>query len=73
MLAGISLAGLPMIALTLHLWGWLAIQWYYPLSALNGMVSSFSVTVVSMADLLQQQHRTTAVGYLSACFSVGIM
>ncbi|KAL6759122.1 major facilitator superfamily domain-containing protein [Haematococcus lacustris] len=73
MLAGISLAGLPMVALTLHLWGWLAIQWYYPLSALNGMVSSFSVTVVSMADLLQQQHRTTAVGYLSACFSVGIM
>jgi hypothetical protein len=46
---------------------------YYPMSALNGIVSSFSMTLASVADLLPQCHRATAVGYLSACFSLGIL
>jgi MFS family permease len=40
---------------------------------MGGLVSSFSMTLMSIADLLHASHRATAVGYLSACFSVGII
>ncbi len=46
---------------------------YYPFSAANGMVSSFSLSVTMVADLLHQCHRATVIGYLSACFSIGIL
>ncbi|KAF5835498.1 major facilitator superfamily domain-containing protein [Dunaliella salina] len=73
MLVGMFLALLPMCALMLHVKGLIPIRWYYPCSALNGMVSSFSLSITSIADLLHSTHRATAVGYMSTCFSVGIL
>lgn len=36
-------------------------------------MSSFTMTLASVADLMHQSHRAASVGYVSACFSVGIL
>ncbi|GIL87039.1 hypothetical protein Vretifemale_15204, partial [Volvox reticuliferus] len=46
---------------------------YYPASAAGGAVSSFTMTLTSVADLMEQRHRATAVGYLTSCFSLGML
>lgn len=46
---------------------------YFPLTALGGVVSSFSMTMVAVADLLPARHRATAAGYISASFSIGVL
>ncbi|KXZ52567.1 hypothetical protein GPECTOR_9g611 [Gonium pectorale] len=73
MLAGISLTFLPLAIIQLHLHDVLPIYWYYPASAAGGLVSSFTMTLTSVADLMEQRHRATAVGYLTSCFSVGML
>ncbi|GFR50215.1 hypothetical protein Agub_g12392, partial [Astrephomene gubernaculifera] len=73
MLAGISLMFLPLAVIQLHLHGVVPIYWYYPASAAGGLVSSFTMALTSVADLLEQKHRATAVGYLTSCFSLGML
>ncbi|KAG2451821.1 hypothetical protein HYH02_003597 [Chlamydomonas schloesseri] len=73
MLVGISLTFLPLAALQAFLHDLLPVYWYYPASAVGGVVSSFTMTLTAVADLLEQRHRATAVGYLTSCFSVGML
>ncbi|KAG2492911.1 hypothetical protein HYH03_008825 [Edaphochlamys debaryana] len=73
MIAGIALWLLPLSVLMLHLRGLVPIYWYYPASAVGGMVSSFTMMLTAVADLMEQRHRATAIGYLTSCFSLGIL
>eukprot|EP00197_Chlamydomonas_leiostraca_P005577 CAMPEP_0202867458 /NCGR_PEP_ID=MMETSP1391-20130828/9446_1 /ASSEMBLY_ACC=CAM_ASM_000867 /TAXON_ID=1034604 /ORGANISM="Chlamydomonas leiostraca, Strain SAG 11-49" /LENGTH=684 /DNA_ID=CAMNT_0049547505 /DNA_START=141 /DNA_END=2195 /DNA_ORIENTATION=- len=72
-LAAVGLAFAPMLVLVVHLWGWVPIEWYFVTSTLGGVVSSFSMTMVAVADLLQPAFRATAIGYISATFSIGVL
>ncbi|KAG2441733.1 hypothetical protein HXX76_003348 [Chlamydomonas incerta] len=73
MLVGISLTFLPLAVLQAFLHDLVPVYWYYPASAVGGVVSSFTMTLTAVADLLEQRHRATAVGYLTSCFSVGML
>ncbi|GLC40908.1 hypothetical protein PLESTM_001124900 [Pleodorina starrii] len=73
MLVGVALTLLPLAVIQLHLHDVLPIYWYYPASAAGGAVSSFTMTLTSVADLMEQKHRATAVGYLTSCFSLGML
>jgi MFS family permease len=53
-LVGVTLGLAPMLVLAAHVRGLVPIQWYYPVSALNGAVSSFSMALLALADSLAQ-------------------
>lgn len=46
---------------------------YFPASTLNGTVSAFTMCLTCVADLMEKHHRAPAVGFLLACFSIGIL
>ncbi|EFJ44378.1 hypothetical protein VOLCADRAFT_106422 [Volvox carteri f. nagariensis] len=56
MLIGVGLMFLPLLVILLHLHDVLPIYWYYPASAVGGAVSSFTMTLTSVADLMEQKH-----------------
>mmetsp|Transcript_11362 Transcript_11362/g.19903 ORF Transcript_11362/g.19903 Transcript_11362/m.19903 type:complete len:674 (-) Transcript_11362:762-2783(-) len=73
LLTGVAFSLAPMLVLLVHIWGWVAIEWYYVMNVFGGVVSCFSVTISALADRLPQQHMAVTIGYLSAAFSIGIL
>mmetsp|Transcript_39772 Transcript_39772/g.118374 ORF Transcript_39772/g.118374 Transcript_39772/m.118374 type:complete len:610 (-) Transcript_39772:1609-3438(-) len=73
MLVGIGIAIGPMVVIMFNLWGWLSIFWYYPFQALNGIVSSFSMVLTCVADVMEPRHRAAAAAFVLAMFSIGLI
>ncbi|KAG1664048.1 hypothetical protein FOA52_010468 [Chlamydomonas sp. UWO 241] len=73
MLIGIALALAPMAMIMLNVWGWVSIFWYYPINATSGIVSSFSMTLTAVADLMAPRHRAASAAFIMAMFSIGLI
>eukprot|EP00891_Asterochloris_glomerata_P006385 jgi/Astpho2/6385/Aster-06047 len=75
LLAGFFTALLPVSVVSLHLTfpGLISLYLYYPASAVNGAISSLSISLAFVADLLAPQHRAACFGLIMASFSVGIL
>jgi MFS family permease len=46
---------------------------YYPVVALQGISSSFSLALTCVADMMRPEHRAASAAFILAMFSVGLI